>query len=160
MFTNFFCVVQSSARSFNAAAFDILGRGAAKRGIVVDASKGIAHRFRPLVGDVIRPSPSQYPTDSADIEVIVYRLTGDEATTTKFKPVADVALSLNYPRRGDGQGLGFGTDDKLLVLEDALPDHSNPVGRPRIKKPARKTKRFGTEIYVEHMTFNIKEYNS
>jgi hypothetical protein len=146
MFTNFYCVVQSAAWIdkvsvpqfwdgyctgskvhdvvHRSAAFDILSRGADKSGIVVDRSEGNAHYFRPLVGDVIRPSylQVQVGADGADIEVEVYRWTGDEATTTKFKPVADMYLSFNYPRRGDGQGLGFGTDDKLLPLKDAFPE--------------------------------------
>lgn len=160
MFTNFYCVVQSSAWSLNAAAFDILRRGADKKRIVVDASKGIAHRFRPLVGDVIRPSPSQHASGGADIEVKACRWTGDEATTIKFKPVAEVTLSLNYPGRGDGQGLGFGTDDELLVLKDAFSGtHPGSVHRPTIKKPTRKKQRFSAELYVEKMTFNIKEYD-
>lgn len=177
MFTNVYCVVQSSAWIFNvvahrpygknfdvvhrSAAFDILSRGADKKGLVVDMSKRIAHCFRPLVGDVIRPSHFRSPAnaDGADIEVKAYRWTGDEATTTKFKPVADVTLSLNYPRRGDGQGLGFGTDDKLLVLEDAFPELHPPIYRPTIKKSTRKKQRFGAGFYSETVKLNINKHD-
>jgi len=170
MFTNFYCVVRPSgtfgtvdgARELAAiprsATFDIQSRGAGKKRVVVGGPKGIAHRLRPLVGDVIRPSPSRTPTDGADVEVRAYRWTGDEATTTKFNPVADVILSLDYPGRGDGRGLGFGTDDELLVLTDARPeDRASPVDRPTIKNPAKKKQRFSAEFYSENMKFGLVE---
>ena len=155
MFTNFYCVVHVIQRS---AAFDILSKGASKKRIVVDASKGIAHRFRPLVGDVIRPSPPQHPTDSADVEVKAYRWTGDEATTTKFNPVADVTLSLDYPGRGDGHGLSFGPDDDLRVLTDDLPDdHPSAADRPTLQKPPRKKHGISPVFYSEQVKLSIKK---
>ncbi len=141
MFTNLYCVINSAAWIaklnddpkydvvLRSAVFDILSRGADKIGIVVDRSKGFAHYFRPLVGDVIRAS--SMPADKADIEVVVYRWTGDEVTATNFKPVGGVFLSYEYPRRGGGQGLGFGSDDELIVLKDAYPEwHSGPTYGP------------------------------
>jgi hypothetical protein len=156
MFTSFYCVVHVIQRS---AAFDILSKGAGKKRIVVDASKGIAHRFRPLVGDVIRPSPPQHPTDSADVEVRAYRWTGDEASTTKFNPVADVTLSLDYPARGDGHGLSFGPDDDLRVLTDALADdHSSAADRSTLQKPPRKKKHgISPVFYSEQVKLSIKK---
>jgi hypothetical protein len=169
MFTNLYCVVSSAAWKFNAAAyrpygiedfnvvhrsaaFDIVsGRGADRSGIVVDRSAGSAHHFRPLVGDVIRPSFAGYGTDGADIEVEIYRWTGDEATAITFKPIGDVYLSFDYPQRGDGQGLGFGTGDKFLVLADAYPEwHSGPKYGPT-------KQRFDAVFYSEHMNFNLSE---
>lgn len=157
MFTNFYCVIQSSARSFNPAAFDILCRAAAKKSIIVDASKATDHRFRPLVGDVIRPSLSQYLGSAAEIEVRIYRWTGDEATTTRFKPVAALTLSPHYPAHGDGQGLEFHTYDKLVVLDDTHPDQ---VIRPTTMKPTRKKRRFDTTLYVEQVRFNMSKDDS
>jgi len=126
------------------ATFDILSRGGDKSGLLVDLSEGNAYYFRPLVGDVIRPSDFQTGSDGADIEVTVYRWTGDEATATQFKPVAGVFLSRNYPQngRGQGQGLGFGTDDKLLLLADAFPElRPGPVYGPPVPRKIRKGRR-------------------
>ena len=162
MFTNFYCVVCSSPWIWKmqipqypsgfkeydvvnrSATFDILSRGGDKTGILVDLSEGNAYYFRPLVGDVIRPSDFQTGSDGADLEVTVYRWTGDEATATQFKPVADVFLSRNYPQngRGQGQGLGFGTDDKLLLLADAFPElRPGPVYGPPVPRKTRKGRR-------------------
>jgi hypothetical protein len=182
MFTNLYCVVSSAAwiskvdvpQYWNgvytgykvddvvhrSAAFDIVSRrGADKNGIVVDRSEGNAHYFRPLVEDVIRPSFSSCGTDGADIEIEVYRWTGDEATATKFKPLGDVYLSLAYPQRGDGQGLGFGTDDKLLVLADAFPEwHSGPKYGPTIEELTGKPSKYEESEYedkiLEHRPWN------
>lgn len=163
MFTNFYCVVSSSPWIskvtmpdylygthnkevdvvHRSAAFDILSRGADKIGLLVDLSEGIAHYFRPLVGDVIRPSDLQLGSDGADIEVTVYRWTGDEATATQFKPVADVFLSRHYPASGgQAQGLGFGTADELLLLADAFPElRPGPVYGPPVPRETRKGRR-------------------
>lgn len=169
MFTNLYCVIRPSG-TFNtvngdaesaaviprSATLDIQSRGVGKKRVVVGGSKGIAHRFRPLVGDVIRPSPSQGLADSADIEVRAYRWTGDDATTIKFNPVADVTLSLDYPGRGDGHGLSFGPDDDLRVLTDALPD-PNATDRPTLQKPPRKKQRISPVFYSEQVKLSIKK---
>lgn len=138
MSTSFYCIVQSSPRIsrskryadhlrrtvvdefvHRSATFDILSRGGDKLGIVVNRSDGIAHYFRPLVGDVIRIS--RLGVGSADIEVDVYRWTGDEATTTTFSPLAVIYVSQFYPQFGTAQGLGFGPDD-WVALKDAYPE--------------------------------------
>ena len=169
MFTNFYCVVRPSgtfdtvdgagelAAIPRSATFDIQSRGAGKKRVVVGGSKGTAHRFRPLVGDAIRPSPSQTPTDGADVEVRAYRWTGDEAATTRFNPVADVTLSLDYPARGDGHGLSFGPDDDLRVLTDALPaDHPSAADRPTLQKPTGKKQGTSPVFYTEQVKLSIK----
>jgi hypothetical protein len=162
MFTNFYCVVRSSPwiwkmdipqywygnvtglKTYDvvnrSAKFDILSKGGPKKGIMVDLSEGFAHYFRPLVGDLIRPSYLQVGADGADIEVEVYRWTGDEATATKFKPVADVTLSRSYPVRGDAQGLSFWMDDDLLTIKDAYPEITHPtwVHKPNLERRTSK----------------------
>lgn len=184
MFTNFYCIVQSSpwishdsiatradwhtdrlARTSElidgydgvnrSAQFDLLSRGGAKKGILVDRSAGNAYWFRPMVGDLIRPSASQTRADGADLEVDIYRWTGDEATATKFKPLAAATLSYSYPLRGEAQGLSFWMDDDLLLLKKAYPQPAqqapikNPKGEQTSEKPKTRRRREAKSLREE-----------